>query len=386
MMTEKENAALGRRMEELDAKRLKLKLIAQQHRSETEQELDLEEARLIREEIDSIKEQRATFIPENRKENYKMADFNETMNKIEVVETQEYRSGWLKTLTNRKEQMTESEKRAMTTVNNLAVVPVVTLNLIMGRLMAQGTLRDAVQIYNLQSLVTIPIEDIINDAAWLPEAVAGTIVNDTTRKIDLTHFKLARFIQVSIELEKLSISAVEAWIVDRMVQKIGVGLEKAIATGTGIGQPTGFITGTTWDATNSFDVDATALSYGDFVDLEGALGEDYITDAFYIMDRKSLAKIRKLKDDTKRPLFDTEIVNGFVGRLGGIPVRLSSNVDGVYLASWKSAWVGNFIQPLEFAMSGDAGFLSVSTIFRAYTLFDGKPTNIKGSIARIQFV
>ena len=96
MITQKENAELGRRLEELEAKRLKLKLIAKQHRSDEEQSRDLEEAESIKNEIAEIAEKRLKFTPENKKESYKMSDFIEKLslvNAVEVVETQEYRSG-----------------------------------------------------------------------------------------------------------------------------------------------------------------------------------------------------------------------------------------------------------------------------------------------------
>lgn len=394
-MLEKEIAALCREEEDLQTKRKKLKLSAVNHRDEQSQSQNIQELTEINERLAEIAEERAKLMPKdsteiqnkNREEIKNImntiTNFNENMKAEDAVATPEYRTGWLKKLSNRAIQITENEKRAMSTVNNDAVVPLITLDLIMGRLTAEGTLREAVQIYNIPRLIEIPIEDLVNDAAWLPEGVDGTIKDDTTRSIKLSHNKLTRFIKMTVELETLSLSAVEAWVVDRMVRKMAIGLEKSVALGTGSGQPMGFITGITWNATNSKEV--ASLTYDDIVDLELLVDDEYIGDAFYIIDRKSLKHVRLLKDENKRPLFEAEVKDGFVGRIGGIPVRRSRYVDGIYLGSWKSVWVGNFIKPIEFATSAEAGFMSVSTVYRAHALFDGKPTGIQGTVARITF-
>lgn len=394
-MLEKEIAALNREEEDLQEKRKKLKAAAVNHRDEQSQNKTTEELTKIKERLEEIKEERAKLTAQTSTENndkikreikdimQAYVNFNENMRAVDAVATHEYRSGWLKKISNRAEQMTDSEKRAMTTVNNDAVVPLITLDIIMGRLTAEGTLREAVQIYNIPRLIEIPIEDLVNDAVWLPEGIDGTIKDDTTRSIKLSHNKLVRFIKMTVELETLSLSAVEAWVVDRMVRKMAIGLEKSVALGTGAGQPLGFIPGITWDASNSKEV--TTLTYDDMVNLELLVDDEYIGDAFYIMDRKSLAKVRLLKDESKRPLFDAEVKDGFVGRIAGIPVRRSRYVNGIYLGSWKNVWVGNFIKPIEFATSAEAGFMSVSTVYRAHALFDGKPSTIPGTVARITF-
>lgn len=387
-MTQKEYAELLRREDELEVKRKQLKLLAEQHRSETEMEADIEAMTAIKTEIDEIRIKKAEYTaPKGEGEQVMrtILNFTENMLAVDAVGTVEYRSGWLKKLSGRANQMSDIEKRAMTTVNNDAVVPLITLDLIMGRLTAEGTLREAVQIYNIPRLIEIPIEDIVNDAAWLPEGQDGTIKDDTTRSIKLSHNKLVRFIKLTVELQTLSLSAVEAWIVDRMVRKMAIGLEKSVALGTGNGQPLGFITGITWDEENSKTVASTALKYADLVALELLIDDEYFGDSFYIIDRKSLAKVRLLKDDSGKFIFESEVKDGFIGRISGIPVRRSKHVNGIYLGSWKNVWVGNFIQAIEFATSDAAGFMSVSTVYRAHAIFDGKPSTIPGTVARLTF-
>jgi len=408
-MSEKELAALKRESSDLllkktilQEKRKVLKQLAEQHRDDIPslEKDSIELDAIINEDndimnrvlvINGILNENKPIVNEDENKgatrmynsHNKYEQFKNDMRAVDAVSTAEYRSAWFKTISGRDTELTDIEKRAMSTVNNVATVPTITIDLIMGRLLNEGTLRSAVSIYNIPNLLSIPIEDVVNDAEWIGEGASGSIKTDTTKNIVLAKNKLMRFISMTIELSTMSISALETWIVDRMVKKMSIAIEKSIAEGTGALQPTGIVNGTTWvDDANQITV-ATALTYDDFVDLEGLISEEYITDSVYLMDRANLGKVRKLKDLEKRPLFTREVEDGFVGYIGGIRVMLSRHMNGIYLGSWKSVWVGNIISPLELAISTEAGFMSGDSVYRGLMLFDGKPTGIKGALARI---
>ncbi len=140
-----------------------------------------------------------------------------------------------------------------------------------------------------------------------------------------------------------------------------------------------------WDGTNSVTVAAgSTATYDNLVDLEALVGEGFITNAVWVFNRKMKATLLKLKDDQKRPIFERAIEDGFVGYLLGYPVRLDANVkDGeAYFGDWKAGYVMNFAQPIEIASSEEAGFMSGSVVYRGMALADGKPTGVKGALAR----
>ena len=130
----------------------------------------------------------------------------------------------------------------------------------------------------------------------------------------------------------------------------------------------------------------SGISYDDLVDAESLVGEDFITSAVWVMNRKTKAAVAKLKDDQKRPLFERALENGFVGNLLGYPVRLDKNVaDGeMYFGDWESAYVMNFSKNVTIDSSDQAGFMSASTVFRGYALVDGKPTDVAGAMVKVK--
>ena len=409
MMTDKEFAALTREETDLfaekvllESKRKNLKKLAEQHRDDLpalekdaadQDEIEAEIAEIDK-KIAEIKTARTAYKPTvapqkqnegvrnimNAHKNYEQ--FAEGMQARDAIATPEYRVAYLKRWQGRKD-VTESEQRALTTVNNAAVIPTQTLDIIMGRLVSEDTLSSIVTVYNIAGQTSFPIEDVVSDANWVAEGADGSFGTDTTRAVNLIAYKLMRFIRVTKEAKAMSINAFEAWIVDRMVKKMKIAMEKAIAVGTGSGEPTGFIPGTVW-IENVNQITATTLTYDNFVDAETLISEEYSVDMVYVMNRTNLAKVRKLKDDTKQPLFIREVEDGFQGTIGGVRVKLSRYVtDGIYLASWSSAYLWNFISAIEFATSMEAAFMSGDEVARAMALVDGKPTGIKGALSRI---
>jgi HK97 family phage major capsid protein len=188
----------------------------------------------------------------------------------------------------------------------------------------------------------------------------------------------------------MSVDAFETWIVNTMTKKMIKAIEAAIVSGNGSQRPTGIIPGTTWNESNSISYTDTAsvtnqFDYDDFIDAESKIDEDYAGAAVYVMNAKTLATVRKLKDDNKRPLFERAVEDGFRGTLNGIPVKLSRNVpdDTILLGDFESGYVLNFTSPIEYSSSKEAGFMSGATIYRGLALLDGKPTGVAGAIVKM---
>ena len=65
------------------------------------------------------------------------------------------------------------------------------------------------------------------------------------------------------------------------------------------GQPAGVET-LTFGEDNSLETNSD-FTFADLVALESLIGEDFERNAVFVMNRKTLAKIKNLKDDAKRP-------------------------------------------------------------------------------------
>ena len=381
-------------IEKLKERKEEIKKMAREHRDTiTSEEVDkaAAEVREINAKISLLEEQKTRFQNQNNNNQEgarTMSDilkFREDMPREELFSTAEYRSAFFKRLQGKK--LNEDEQRAMTSAINSggAAIPTQTMDEIIGQFTESPTLIGLVTVLNIPELLSLPKENVTNDASWVAEGSSGTIVDDTLTSISLSAHKLLRFVKVTAKLSAMSISAFEAWVVNTLVKKMRAAIENAIINGSGTGQPAG-LESLEWGENNSVTVAAAAsLSYDHFVDAEALVGEGYINNAVWVMNRKTLAAVKKLKDDQKRPLFERMVEDGFRGSIIGYPVRVSKYVaDGdIYFGDWKSAYVFNFTKAVELRTSEEAGFMDGGTVYRALALCDGKPTGVDGAMVKI---
>lgn len=380
-------------VEALNARKAAIKQKAIEHRdslSDAEQEKLRAEKIEIESKLASLEQRKKDLLLQanqnNKGENNTMDNallhFKDGMERADVFSTVEYRSAYFKTMQGR--DLTAEEKRAMTSAaeSGGAAIPTKTMNMILGQIKESPTVLNLITVLNIPELVSLPVENLVNDATWTAEGADSTPSDDKLGTISLSAHQLIKTIKVSAKLKAMSIDAFEEWIVNSLTKKMTAACKKAVFDGTGINQPTGLNT-ISWGAENS--VSTAAVSYDDLVDVESKVGEDYTPNAVWVMNRKTKAIVMKLKDDQKRPLFERAVEDGFVGMLLGYPVRLDKNVkDGeAFLGDWAAAYVMNFAKAIEYSSSQEAGFMSGSTIYRSLALVDGKPTKIEGAMAKL---
>ncbi len=384
-------------LEGLKARKDAIKKKALEHRdnlTKVERDAMLSEASALKEQIKKLENRRDELSAsaekneqgENETMNNTILHFKEGMERVEIFSTAEYRSAYFKTMQGR--ELNETEKRAITSASSSggAAIPTQTMNEILGQLSETPNLLGLITLLNIPELTSLPIENVVNDAEWLSEDTDSSPKDDSLGSISMAAHKLMKTIKVTAKLAKMSIDAFEKWVVSTITRKMRAACNKAVIAGTGVNQPKG-LNSETWTKDNSVEVAANAsLSYDNIVDVEALIGEDFLQNAVFVMNGKTKAQLMKIKDENKRPIFERMLENGFVGLLLGYPVRLDKNVtDGeLYFGDWKAAYVMNFAQDVEFAASQEAGFMSGSTVYRGLALVDGKPTGVKGAMAKIK--
>ena len=379
--------------EALAAKRKQIKEKALAHRDDVEgakqakteiTEID-RQLREVDEKIKKIQEKGE----EKRKMNDKLLHFDEKMERADVLNTVEYRSAFFKKLQGK--ELTDDEQRSITSATSSggAAIPTMTMDSIIGQLKETAPMLSLITVLNIPELISLPKENVVNDASWVAEDADSTNSDDSLTNITLSAYKLIRTVKVNDHLQAMAVSAFEEWVINTITKKMRAALDKAVFAGTGNSgnQPTG-LDGQAWTAgTNAIEVASGAsITYDNLVDVEALVDEDYINNAVWVMNRKTLAQIMKIKDDNKRPVFERAIEDGFRGYIIGIPVKLDKNVqDGeAYLGDFAAGYVMNFAKPIELASSKEAGFMSGATVYRGLALVDGKPTGVKGAIAKIK--
>lgn len=390
-------------IEQIKARKEELKKRLLEHRSQTTEE----EFRQIKAEKESLEKQikekeerREKIIADAEKEeienrgendnmimNNELLHFKDSMDRAEVISTVEYRTAFFKNL--QKRTLSDVEQRAMTSAANSggAAIPTYTMKKIIGQLKESATLLGLINLQNIPGLLSLPKEDVVNDATWVSEGADSTPSDDRLTSLSFAAYTVIKTIKITAQLREMAVDAFEEWIVNVITRKIRAACDKAVIKGTGSGQPKGLDSSTWTKGTNAVEyASGGSVSYDDLVEAESLVGEDFITSAVWVMNRKTKAIIAKLKDEQKRPLFERAVENGFVGTLLGYPVRLDKNVsDGeAYFGDWESAYVMNFSKNVTIDSSDQAGFMSASTVYRGYALVDGKPTDVEGAMVKIK--
>ena len=180
----------------------------------------------------------------------------------------------------------------------------------------------------------------------IAENTTATAADPTFTTVAVNAFKYSsKIIAVPFELLQDSSIDVEAFVRQRMADRLGRITNSHFTTGTGTGQPRGVATGAAVGKTGTTG-QTTTIIFDDLVDLIASVNASYRQRAscVFMTSDANLAKIRKLKDSQGRPIF----IPGWDG-LGkpmpdtilGYRVALNDDVAAM-AANAKSVLFGDF--------------------------------------------
>jgi HK97 family phage major capsid protein len=132
---------------------------------------------------------------------------------------------------------------------------------------------------------------------------------------------------------------VEAIISRQLGMMFGRGLADHIAIGTGSGQPQGLAVGAPIGVTGAVG-QTLSVTYDNLVDLEHSVDPAYRPKAKFALNDKSIAMIRKLKDNQGRPLWEPSLQAGTPSLINGRPYVVDNSLP-VPAANAKSIIFGD---------------------------------------------
>ena len=159
-------------------------------------------------------------------------------------------------------------------------------------------------------------------AAWIEEGAALTFGDATFSQILLDAHKLHVAIKVTEELLYDNAFGLENYIITEFGKALANAEEDAFLNGDGTGKPTGLFAATgggTVAGTLS-----TAIKSDDMLDLVYALKRPYRKNASFIMNDKTLAQLRKLKDNNGAYIWQPSYQAGEPDKVLGYAVHTSA--------------------------------------------------------------
>ncbi|WUR15705.1 phage major capsid protein [[Empedobacter] haloabium] len=185
------------------------------------------------------------------------------------------------------------------------------------------------------------------EGEWIPENTQASSADPSFGTVGLAAFKASTKI-ITIPMELLQDSSIDiiAMVTKRQRDRLGRTMNKGFTTGTGIGQPTGFVT-----AAGAGKIGATgttvAPTWEDLVDLQESIDQAY-KDAGtcrFMMHQQTRKAVRKLKDSSNRPIwaeaYEMGIKSGIPAQLLGEDVVINNDMPQP-AANAKTIGYGDF--------------------------------------------
>ena len=290
----------------------------------------------------------------------------EKMKRTFAVDTMEYREAFLKNLMGME---LDVEERAA--VSASAAIPTETMNLIVSAF-EQSPLLRRVTILNIPGNVTIPKEKTVNDANWVDMATPATDSADELDTLALGAHKLIKTVEISADVEAMSIPAFETWLVERLANKMEVALQTAIVNGTGSKQATGICKEGVVASGQITTYTKAGMKYTDIVKIMGLLPAVYHSKASWSIPAATFFnEILGMVDTSGKPIVVQNVAEGAGFMLMGRPVDfVDSKADTILFGDFSRYYL-NFAKAIEIGANDSVAFRTGGTVYRALALADG---------------
>ena len=285
-----------------------------------------------------------------------------------AIDSPEYRVAYLKNLQNK--ELTAEERTAL--AGGTYAIPTRTMNEIIHRL-ELNPLIGAVDVTNIPGYVTYPTESVVNDANWVDMGTAATDSTDALSYFTLGAYKLIKTVEITADVDAMSIDAFEAWLVDRLVNKIEKAIDAGIIAGGGAasGQCEGITkTKSTHDGTFS----RGGITWKQLTAIMGKLKGEYHPNAKFVFNTEYFFKnVLGMVDSQNNRVVVLDPQGPVKYNVLGYPAIVDSNLTSEHILFGDlKAYKFNFGKAIEVRKSAEAEFRKGSQVYRAMTLADGK--------------
>lgn len=220
------------------------------------------------------------------------------------------------------------------------------------------------------------------DAKWYDEATATEDGEEDLEKYQLTGCELARSIDVSWKLKKMSMDDFESYIVEKMAKKMGAALGYASVQGKGKPtaaehkpEPLGVATALQIAGNEKRIVEyTTAPTYANLTALFSKVKSAY-KKTVYATNDFIWSVLANIKDKNDRPYFIPDTTAGGVGRLFGAVVKEDDSVPAdMLLLGDASAYTMNFNE--DMTLDTEENKKKRTTSYLGYAIADGAPEDL----------
>ena len=365
-------------VEQLEARRTELAGMETEGATEDELEERANELEAIKAELEA-REQAAKEAEELRQKVAEghdpvVKEFNVEVKKMNFeVNSPEYRDAFLRNLQGK--ELTAEERAAVTAT---AAIPTQTMNEIVHRL-ELNPLIAAVDVTNIPGYVTYPVESSVAEAAWVAMGTEASDSADTLTSITLGAYKLIKTVEITADVEAMSVDAFEAWLTSRLANKIEKAIDAGIINGLGTTQATGILTVKT-QADLTFT--RNKMKWEQLAAIPGKIGGQYLNGASFVMSPDLFfGKVLGMVDSSGARVAVLDPQGPAKYNVLGFPCIIDGNItsEDILFGDLK-AYKLNFAKAVEVKKSEEAAFRTGSAVYRAMCLADGNLADVNAIV------
>lgn len=289
------------------------------------------------------------------------------------VDSPEYRSGWLKMMSNQEDDMTREERNAVSYVATTTdatygaknLIPTTLLNMIWDMIDEQHSVLGDITLYRTGTILEIAKRTGISqgDAKSVNENAANDDEINTYTTVKLTGKDFSKHVNISYAMAKMAISAFEPFLAREIADRLGAALAADVMSE---------IT-TNYDSTNNAVTteEDDEIAYKDvaaaMATLKNAMGQCVV----YATRQTIYKHLVGMVDTTGRPIFQPNAQAGQEGVLIGCPVKVEDAVDDdVLVIGYPKNVVGNMIQ--DIMVESDKDIKKHVITYAGYARFEAK--------------
>ena len=269
-------------------------------------------------------------------------------------------------------------------------IPTTVMNRIIEEIGNTGMIINDVTRTSYKGGVQVPTASAKPSASWVNQGSGSDTQKKTLSYISFSYHKLRCAVAVTLEVDTMALAIFEQTLVANVVEAMVKAIEQSIFTGSGSGQPKGFLTETVVTGQN---IDIAATGTPALANLENALAalpQAYESGVKFYMTKKTFFQYASLKDTAGQPIGRVNYgIGGATERiLLGVPV-----VCNDYMSSYAGTVTANTIVAalfnpkdyilntnLEMRMKKYEDDDTDDMITKAVMLVDGKAVDVRSLV------
>lgn len=282
-------------------------------------ELSVEESNKLVDEAEQLNEQRKALVEAAEKRNAALANIAAGEGKTvrtfaapngaapeqddDKYASMAYRKAFMQYVTRGTAIPAEYRGDANTKTTDVGnVIPTTVVDQIISKLENVGGILALVTKTAYKGGIAIPKNSVKPVATWVAEGTGSDKQKLAVGSVTFAYHKLRCAVSVSLEVDTMSITAFEAYLVRVIVEAMTKKLEESIIKGSGSGEPTGIINTAADEGESIATVNVAALSYAALIDAEAELPEEYEGNAKWCMSKKTFMGFIGLVDENGQPI------------------------------------------------------------------------------------